>query len=87
MHDMRDNPVKRTLAAGDHAFGAMVVECFSAGLPRICKNAGADFLLYDMEHTGLRFDTLKTQLALCRGLGIVPMATTGRVTTSSTAFG
>ena len=30
--------------------------------------------MYDMEHTGLGFETLKTQLALCRGLGIVPMA-------------
>ena len=26
-----------------------------------------------MEHTGLGFETLKTQFALCRGLGIVPM--------------
>jgi 2-keto-3-deoxy-L-rhamnonate aldolase RhmA len=30
-------------------------------------------VLYDMEHTGLGFETLKTQFALCRGLAIVPM--------------
>ena len=52
----------------------MVFECFVPGLPQICRNAGAEFVLYDMEHTGLGFETLKTQLALCRGLGIVPMA-------------
>ena len=70
---MRHNPVKRTLAQGGRAFGAMVFEFFSPGLPQICKNAGADYVLYDMEHSGLEFDTLKTQFALCRGLDLVPM--------------
>jgi 2-keto-3-deoxy-L-rhamnonate aldolase RhmA len=70
---MRNNPVKETLAAGGTAFGAMIFEFFSPGLPQICKNAGADFVLFDMEHTGLAFETLKIQFALCRGLSIVPM--------------
>jgi 2-keto-3-deoxy-L-rhamnonate aldolase RhmA len=70
---IRDNPVKAALAAGKRAFGAMVFEFFSPGLPQICRNAGAEFVLFDMEHTGLGFETLKTQVALCRGLDIVPM--------------
>lgn len=70
---MRANPVKTKLAQGGSAFGAMVFEFFSPGLPQICKNAGAEYILYDMEHTGLGFETLKTQFALCRGLGVVPM--------------
>ena len=70
---MRDNPVKHAVAGGGKAFGAMVFEFFSSGLPQICKNAGAEFVLYDMEHSGLEFETLKTQFALCRGLDIVPM--------------
>jgi 2-keto-3-deoxy-L-rhamnonate aldolase RhmA len=70
---IRDNPVKATLAGGGRAFGAMVFEFFSPGLPQICRNAGAEFVLYDMEHSGLGFETLKTQAALCRGLGIVPL--------------
>lgn len=70
---MRDNPLKKSLHAGGTAAGAMVFELLAAGLPRICRNAGAEFLLYDMEHTGLGFETLKTQVALCRGLDIVPM--------------
>ena len=64
---------KTTLAAGGCAFGAMIFEFFAPGIPQICRNAGADFVLYDMEHTGLGFETLKTQFALCRGLAIVPM--------------
>jgi 2-dehydro-3-deoxyglucarate aldolase/4-hydroxy-2-oxoheptanedioate aldolase len=70
---VRSNPVKPKLAAGGTAGGAMVFEFFSPGLPQICVNAGAEFVLYDMEHTGLGFETLKTQVALCRGLPIVPM--------------
>jgi 2-dehydro-3-deoxyglucarate aldolase/4-hydroxy-2-oxoheptanedioate aldolase len=71
---MRDNPIKKALQKGGTAAGAMVFELFAPGLPQICRNAGAEFLLYDMEHTGLGFETLKTQLALCRGLDVVPMA-------------
>ena len=70
---MRHNPVKSQLATGGYASGALIFEFFSPGLPQICKNAGAEFVLFDMEHTGLGFETLKTQFALCRGLGIVPM--------------
>ncbi len=70
---IRDNPVKARSPPAARAFGAMVFEFFSPGLPQICRNAGAEFVLFDMEHTGLGFETLKMQFALCRGLGIVPM--------------
>ena len=32
----------------------MVFEFFTTGLPQIVRAAGADFVLYDMEHTGAR---------------------------------
>ena len=70
---MRNNPVKTKIAQGGRAYGAMIFELYSPGLPQICKNAGAEFILYDMEHSGLGFETLKNQFALCRGLGVVPM--------------
>ena len=70
---MRDNPVKAALASGGSAVGALVFEFFSPGIPQLCRNAGAEFVLYDMEHTGLSFETLKMQFALCRGLDLVPM--------------
>lgn len=70
---MRTNPVKATLAAGGRAFGAMVFEFFSPGIAQICRNAGAQFVLFDMEHTGLDFETLKTQFALTKAQGLVPM--------------
>ncbi len=65
---LRDNPVKSNVAGGGRALGAMIFEFFTPGMPQICANAGAEFALFDMEHTGLGFETLKTQCALCRGL-------------------
>ena len=70
---MRDNPVKARITAGGSAFGAMIFEFFTPGIAQICKAAGAEFMLYDMEHTAISTETLRQQFALCRGLGIVPM--------------
>ncbi len=55
------------------AVGMMVFEFFSPGMPSIAEAAGADFLLYDMEHTGMGYETLKQQVAGCRGLSVCPM--------------
>ena len=70
---MRANPVKASLASGKRAFGAMVFEFFSPGIAQICRNAGAQFVLFDMEHTGLDFETLKLQVALTKAQDLVPM--------------
>jgi 2-dehydro-3-deoxyglucarate aldolase/4-hydroxy-2-oxoheptanedioate aldolase len=70
---MQQNAVKQSLAAGGRAFGSMVFEFFTPGMPRILANAGAEFALYCMEHTGAGFETLKPQFALCRALGVVPL--------------
>jgi 2-dehydro-3-deoxyglucarate aldolase/4-hydroxy-2-oxoheptanedioate aldolase len=70
---MRDNAVKKNLAAGGRALGSMVFEFFTPGMPRILANAGAEFALYCMEHTGAGFETLRPQFSLCRALGVVPL--------------
>ncbi len=71
---MRENPVKQKLAAGGNALGSMIFEFFTPGMPRLLKNAGAEYALYCMEHTGASYETLKPQFALCRALGVVPLA-------------
>ena len=70
---MQENPVKERLAGGGTALGSMVFEFFTPGMPRLLKNAGAEFALYCMEHTGASFESLKPQLALCRALGLPPL--------------
>lgn len=69
---MRDNPVKQALAGGGRALGSMVFEFLTPAMPRLLKNAGAEFALYCMEHTGASYETLKPQFALCRALGVAP---------------
>jgi 2-dehydro-3-deoxyglucarate aldolase/4-hydroxy-2-oxoheptanedioate aldolase len=51
----------------------MVFEFFTPGMPQIVKAAGADFILFDMEHSGVTIESLKGQIAACRGIGLVPM--------------
>jgi 2-keto-3-deoxy-L-rhamnonate aldolase RhmA len=70
---MRDNPLKLRLARGETAFGTMAFEFASPGLARVVANAGADFILLDMEHSGWGFETIKAQIAHAHGAGIVPI--------------
>lgn len=70
---MQPNLIKHDVLAGRNVAGAMVFEFFSPGLSAILANAGCRFVLYDMEHTGLGFETLKWLFASCRGLPIEPM--------------
>jgi len=70
---MLPNPLKTRLAKGESAFGTMGFEFLTPAYPAICKAAGADFILYDMEHSGASFETIKAQVLLCRGLDLVPL--------------
>jgi len=70
---MRENAVKRKLEAGEAVLGTMIFEFFTPGIAQIVKAAGADFILYDMEHSGIGIDVVKAQMAACRGIGLVPL--------------
>jgi 2-dehydro-3-deoxyglucarate aldolase/4-hydroxy-2-oxoheptanedioate aldolase len=59
--------------AGERVLGAMVFEFFSPGIAQCLRHVGAEFVLYDMEHTGIGLETVKMQVAACRGIGITPM--------------
>lgn len=70
---IRPNPVRARLNAGGTAFGTMAFEFFSPGLPAVLAAAGADYCVFDMEHSGASIDTMRMQLAACRGLPLVPI--------------
>ncbi len=70
---MKPNTIKKQLLGGQTVAGAMVFEFFSPGMSAILANAGCRFVLYDMEHAGLGFETLKWLFSTCRGLPIEPM--------------
>ena len=70
---MRPNPVKAKLARGEAQFGTMILDLAGPGLAKIFENAGADFIMYDMEAACFDIGKIKDQMAMCRGLKIVPM--------------
>jgi 2-keto-3-deoxy-L-rhamnonate aldolase RhmA len=70
---MRDNAVKRTLASGGVSMGTMMLEFATSGIGRIAAEAGAEFAVFDMEHTGWSMETIRQLMATSRGADIVPI--------------
>ena len=71
---IRENGLRSRLRAGKAAFGVFATEFFTPGFCRIAANAGAEFVLFDMEHGGVGIDTLKQQYAYARGTGLALQA-------------
>ena len=69
---MKPNPVKRTLAQGGTSIGTMAFEFCTPGLARLAAHAGAEFIIYDMEHTGWSIETVRNLIASGDGAAIVP---------------
>jgi 2-dehydro-3-deoxyglucarate aldolase/4-hydroxy-2-oxoheptanedioate aldolase len=70
---MRDNKVKRTLREGDVSVGTMMLEFNTTGIGRIAAAAGAEFAVYDMEHTGWSMETIRMLMASARAADLVPL--------------
>lgn len=70
---MTTTSLRQRALSGETVKGSMVFEFFSPGIAQVMKLAGAEFVMYDMEHAGFTIEQLKTQTAICRGLGVAPM--------------
>ena len=70
---MRENKAKRALAAGGVSVGTMVFEFNTSGIGRIAAGAGAEFIVYDMEHTGWSIETIRALMATTRAADTIPM--------------
>ena len=70
---MRENRVKQALADGGTAFGLMMFELGTVGAPRLADSAGADFVIWDMEHTGWTTETVRQIMAAARLCRVWPM--------------
>jgi 2-dehydro-3-deoxyglucarate aldolase/4-hydroxy-2-oxoheptanedioate aldolase len=67
------NTVKRRLSDDKVVVGPYIAEFYTAGLAGIVAACGADFAIFDYEHSGWGSEALRTQLALARGAGLVPI--------------
>lgn len=73
---MRPNRMIEKLRRDEPVFGPMIMDLTGPGLAQIIANAGADFVVYDMEAGCLDMATIKNQLALVRGTGLAPIVNT-----------
>jgi 2-dehydro-3-deoxyglucarate aldolase/4-hydroxy-2-oxoheptanedioate aldolase len=70
---MIENRVKKKLAAGGVSIGTFIFEFNSTGVSRIAAAAGAEFIVFDMEHTGWSVETIRMLIATSRPANIIPM--------------
>jgi 2-keto-3-deoxy-L-rhamnonate aldolase RhmA len=67
------NAVKRKVIAGEVSIGTMMFEFNTTGIGRIAANAGAEFAVYDMEHTGWDIETIRMLIATTPRQKLVPI--------------
>src|ERR1700704_5645392 len=77
---MRHNRSLELIRGGGIALGMFSLEFASTGLARTVASAGADFIVFDQEHTGWTTETIRHLLASARATGIAPLV---RVPTSA----
>jgi 2-dehydro-3-deoxyglucarate aldolase/4-hydroxy-2-oxoheptanedioate aldolase len=70
---MRGNRVKHELQRGGVSIGTMVFEFPTTGIGRIAAEAGAEFVIFDMEHTGWSIETIRGLIATSRAADLAPM--------------
>jgi 2-keto-3-deoxy-L-rhamnonate aldolase RhmA len=59
---MADRGLKEMAGVRTPKFGHFIVEFATPGIGHILKSAGCDFVLFDLEHSGFGFETVKSAL-------------------------
>ena len=67
---MRIGELRNSLVAGQTVFGTLVFEFNTPGISLIAAEAGASFVLFDMEHTGWSIESIRAQMAWSRAAAI-----------------
>lgn len=70
---MKDNLVKQKLKSGQISVGVMCMEFATTGIARLSSESGAEFAVFDMEHTGWSLETIKMLTSTSRGVNLSPI--------------
>lgn len=70
---MRANHVKQKVRTGGVSIGTFVFEFNTTGIGRLAAQAGAEFAVYDMEHTGWSVETIRMLVATTRSTDMIPL--------------
>ena len=69
---MRTNNVKGKVRDGGVSIGTFMFEFNTTGVGRIAAEAGADFAVFDMEHTGWSVESIRMLIATTRSTNMIP---------------
>lgn len=69
---MRPNSVKQKVHGGGVSIGTFMFEFNTPGVGRIAAAAGAEFAVFDMEHTGWSIESIKLLIATARSTDMIP---------------
>ena len=64
---------RERLQRGETSVGTFVFEFNTDGIGRLAAEAGAEFIIYDMEHTGWSVETIRTLIATTPRSNTLPM--------------
>src|SRR5438045_111641 len=70
---MLPNHVKQKVLNGGTSIGTFVFEFNTTGIGRIAAQAGAEFVVFDMEHTGWSVETIRMLIATTRSTEMIPL--------------
>ena len=70
---MRPNHVKQNLQTGGVSIGTFVFKFNTTGIGPIAAQAGAEFAVFDMEHTGWSVETIRMLIATTRSTKMIPL--------------
>ena len=69
---MRHNPVKHKIQQGGTSIGTFMFEFNTTGVSRIAAGAGAEFAIFDMEHTGWSIESIRRLIATTGSTQMIP---------------
>ncbi len=67
------NSVKTRVTSGGVSIGTMMFEFNTTGIGRLAANAGAEFAVYDMEHSGWGIESIRMLIATTPRPNLVPI--------------
>jgi 2-dehydro-3-deoxyglucarate aldolase/4-hydroxy-2-oxoheptanedioate aldolase len=70
---MRTNAVKAAFREGRIPLGTMVVEFDTTGIGPLARAAGAEWILFDQEHSGWTTDRIRQLIVSARAAGLMPI--------------
>lgn len=70
---MKPNPLRAKLAAGEVAYGTMIMDVRSPSIGQIMARGGCDFVFFDMEHGPFDLATIADMVKVTRLEGLTPL--------------